>query len=273
LSRQIHRAHGFYILDNDHRPAFHDVANRWKCCSNCAVGNTLLYHRAQFGRDKTLIGSSTSPGRRRWRRQIVAQGPPEKIFDAKRVTPADTCGRPGGPANAGCLKHFTFSPTPAVRYTPFTWLSESMVSNPAGADGRAGSVFSLRAASARITLSVFAMNKLGTDPEMSERAFADFVQKYPNSTRVPEAILYQAQARLLSGHAAAPSNYSRPYRADKLAPQYFIWLGQARFQNNDFQGAADTFGEMLQKYPEAPQLSTPPSAGPAPSSDSKQWRG
>jgi TolA-binding protein len=116
----------------------------------------------------------------------------------------------------------------------------------------AGSVFAARPSAEDNAFGV-AMNKFGTDPELSERSFADFVQKYPNSTRVPEAILYQAQARLLSSHAAGAIELLATNRADKLAPQYLYWLGQARFQNNDFQGAADTFGEMLEKYPEAPQ--------------------
>src|SRR6185437_5169350 len=36
-------------------------------------------------------------------------------------------------------------------------------------------------------------------PDLAEKDFADFVRKYPTSIRVPEAILYQAQAMLFSG--------------------------------------------------------------------------
>jgi TolA-binding protein len=98
-----------------------------------------------------------------------------------------------------------------------------------------------------------AMGKFGTVPELSEQAFADFIQKYPNSIRVPEAILYQAQARLLSGQAEGAIQLLATNHTDKLAPNYLYWLGCARFQNNDYAGAADTFGQLLEKFPESPQ--------------------
>ena len=100
-----------------------------------------------------------------------------------------------------------------------------------------------------------AMDEFHTAPELAEKKFADFIQKYPNSIRVPEAILYQAQARLLSGDAGGAMELlaTNQNHADKLAPQYLYWLARARFQNNDFSGAADTFEEMLKKFPDSQQ--------------------
>ncbi|HEX4264765.1 MAG TPA: tetratricopeptide repeat protein [Verrucomicrobiae bacterium] len=100
-----------------------------------------------------------------------------------------------------------------------------------------------------------AMDEFHTAPEMSEKKFADFVQKYPNSVRVSEAILYQAQARLFSNDAdgAITLLTTNQVHADKLAPQYSYWLARARFQNKDYAGAADTFDDMLRKYPDSPQ--------------------
>jgi TolA-binding protein len=85
-------------------------------------------------------------------------------------------------------------------------------------------------------------------PDLAEKDFADFVRKYPNSTRVPEAILREAQGMLSSGQVNGAIDLLTTNRADTLAPQYLYWLGRARFQNNDFAGAANTFAEMLQKY-------------------------
>jgi TolA-binding protein len=100
-----------------------------------------------------------------------------------------------------------------------------------------------------------AMDEFHTSPGLSEKKFADFVQKYPSSVRVPEAILYQAQARLLSGEAAGAMDLlaTNQNRADKLAPQYLYWLGRARFQNQDYVGAADIYDDMLRKFPDSPQ--------------------
>lgn len=97
-----------------------------------------------------------------------------------------------------------------------------------------------------------AMDRFNHVPELSEKSFADFAQKYPNSIRMPEVILFQARARLLSGQAAGAIELLATNRSDTLAPEYLYWLAQARFQNNDFQGAADTFGEMLQRFPGSP---------------------
>jgi TolA-binding protein len=99
-----------------------------------------------------------------------------------------------------------------------------------------------------------AMDKFQTFPDLAEKSFADFVLKFPNSSRVPEAILYQAQARLISGQAAGAIDLltTNQSRADKLAPQYLYWLGRAR-ENKDDAAAAETFDEMRRKYPESPQ--------------------
>jgi TolA-binding protein len=87
-------------------------------------------------------------------------------------------------------------------------------------------------------------------PDLAERDFAEFVRKYPTSARVPEAILYESQALLFSGQVNSAIDLLTTNRAGTLAPQYLYWLGRARFQNNDFTGAANTFADMLQKYPD-----------------------
>ena len=100
-----------------------------------------------------------------------------------------------------------------------------------------------------------AMQKFRASPDLSENDFAAFLQKYPNSIHVPEVILDQAQGRLFSGQAASAIDLlaTNQSRAGKLAPQYLYWLGRAQFQNQEYPTAADTFGLMLQKYPESQQ--------------------
>lgn len=96
-----------------------------------------------------------------------------------------------------------------------------------------------------------ALEKFGTFPDSSEKDFAAFIQKYPNSVHVPEAILKQAQARLRAGQATGAIELlaTNQNRADKLAPAYLYWLGRAHFQNQDYTSATNIWGEMLRKYP------------------------
>lgn len=113
----------------------------------------------------------------------------------------------------------------------------------------------LAAPSAEERAFAVALEKFHTFPDSSEKDFANFVQKYPNSIHVPEAIWYQAQARLLARQTAGAIELlaTNENRAGNLAPQYLYWLGRAHFQNHDFANATNTWGEMLRKYPDSPQ--------------------
>jgi TolA-binding protein len=109
------------------------------------------------------------------------------------------------------------------------------------------------ASSSETNAFAVAMDKfLHLSPDLSEKDFAEFVRKYPNSPRVPEAILYQAQAMLYSGQVNGAIDLLTTNQAGTLAPNYLYWLGRARYQNNDFTNAANTFAEVLQKYAGAP---------------------
>jgi TolA-binding protein len=90
----------------------------------------------------------------------------------------------------------------------------------------------------------------------AEKDFAAFIQKYPNSVRVPEAILYQAEARIYSGQATGAIELltTNQARADKLAPQYLYWLGRAHFQNADYSNAASVFAQFVEKYTNSLQV-------------------
>ncbi|HXT13217.1 MAG TPA: tetratricopeptide repeat protein [Candidatus Angelobacter sp.] len=90
--------------------------------------------------------------------------------------------------------------------------------------------------------------KFDLSKDMSEKDFADFVHKYPKSIHVPEAILDEAQAMLASGKINSAIDLLSANQTNRLAPQYLYWLGQARFDKKDYQGAVDTFEEMLRKY-------------------------
>ena len=88
--------------------------------------------------------------------------------------------------------------------------------------------------------------------ELSVQDFADFIRKYPTSVRRPEAILYEAQGMLYGGDATNAIQLLSTNHSDKLAPKYLYWLGQAYFQNRDYPNATNIFGQMIEKFPGAP---------------------
>src|SRR6185437_11916626 len=96
------------------------------------------------------------------------------------------------------------------------------------------------------------MGNFNISKELAVQDFADFIHKYPNSVRVPEAILYQAQGMLSGGNASGAIDLLATNRAEKLAPNYLYWLGQAYFQKGDYRSATNTFGRMIAQFPRAP---------------------
>lgn len=115
--------------------------------------------------------------------------------------------------------------------------------------------FSARLASAaEVRESTAFTNALATfkiSKELAVQDFADFIRKYPNSVHVPEAILHEAQGMLYGGDVTNAIRLLSTNRADKLAPQYLYYLGQAYFQNRDYTNATATFGQMIEKFPGA----------------------
>jgi TolA-binding protein len=85
----------------------------------------------------------------------------------------------------------------------------------------------------------------------AEREFGEFVQKFPASSRISEAILFQSEARL------AQSNYdgaiqllsSHQKDAGTNADAYVFWLGEAFGRKGDQLGAIQNFGKLLSDFP------------------------
>jgi TolA-binding protein len=85
----------------------------------------------------------------------------------------------------------------------------------------------------------------------AEEDFGDFADKFPASTRLPDAFLYQANARLKQGDFKGVLNLLSQHwaQAGKLGDQYVFLEAEALFQKGDFQAAADTFGKMVHDFP------------------------
>src|SRR3989442_11346944 len=87
--------------------------------------------------------------------------------------------------------------------------------------------------------------------ERAEREFAEYAQKFPDSPRLPEAILFQAQAALKQQKAKSAADLltAAMPKAGGLADQYRYWLAEAQLENRNFQAAALAFARLIQDQP------------------------
>src|SRR5262245_25404106 len=90
--------------------------------------------------------------------------------------------------------------------------------------------------------------------EQAEGSLADFVQKFPNSERVPEALLLRAQAllKLKNYNAAIDVLAGNRERAGPLADQYQLSLAEAHFQTSNYVAAASAFALLLKDFTNSP---------------------
>jgi len=91
--------------------------------------------------------------------------------------------------------------------------------------------------------------------DRAEADFADFIEKFPTSARLPEAVLMAAQARLKQNNFSGGIDLlkARFGQAGVWADQFVFWLAEAYFQKGDFKAAGDTFEHLLQEFPSSNQ--------------------
>jgi TolA-binding protein len=89
----------------------------------------------------------------------------------------------------------------------------------------------------------------------AETEFAQFSEKYRNSTNAPMAVLMQAQAEFKQGKFAEAvallDNPDNLAKAGKLTDEYFYWAGEAQFQDTNYSDAAKTWLALAQKFPQS----------------------
>jgi len=85
----------------------------------------------------------------------------------------------------------------------------------------------------------------------AEAEFARFTLKYPDSDRVAEAVLLQAEAGFKQGKFPEIITLLslRKAGAGDLADQYVYWMGEAQFQARDLPAAAETFVSLTRDFP------------------------
>jgi len=87
--------------------------------------------------------------------------------------------------------------------------------------------------------------------DSAETEFAQFIEKYPHSERLNEAILFAAQAQFQQKKfdSAVALLTARQADADQRADQYLYWLAQAQFENGNYLGAIESFGKLAREFP------------------------
>ena len=88
----------------------------------------------------------------------------------------------------------------------------------------------------------------------AETAFDRYVQKYPDSSHVADAVLLQARAQFNQGKLtnAIVLLKARQAGAGALADQYVYWIAQAQAQSGNLAAAADTFLSLTRDFPASP---------------------
>lgn len=92
---------------------------------------------------------------------------------------------------------------------------------------------------------------LDADYRNADIYFSDFIQRFPNSLHVPEAVLYQAQARLKLGNynGALSLLAARRSQAGTLADWYLLCQGEALLAKGDFAQAETNLTTLLRDFP------------------------
>ena len=89
--------------------------------------------------------------------------------------------------------------------------------------------------------------------QQADSAFGEFIQAFPKSPRVPEAILYQAEAKYMEGNfpEAAALLTSSQKDAGQWTDAYLYWIAQAQLRIGDNAAAAETFSKLLASCPQS----------------------
>lgn len=115
----------------------------------------------------------------------------------------------------------------------------------------AGSASRVHAADAE-TRAFTAAEKFWEDKfyENAERAFSDFVSKYPASPRIAQAVLIQSKAALAQKKFPVALNLlaTNLARAAGIADQFQMQIARVHLQSGQFAAAADAFAVLAARY-------------------------
>src|SRR5438874_13192386 len=92
--------------------------------------------------------------------------------------------------------------------------------------------------------------------KQARKEFREFREKYPQSVKIPEAVLFEAMAAVkLNDHEQAASLLaSNLAKAGVYTEEYHYWLGEANLQGRNYLAAAESFARLTKNFPESQRL-------------------
>lgn len=87
--------------------------------------------------------------------------------------------------------------------------------------------------------------------DRAESEFAQFVEKYPKSERLTDALLLEAQAQFYQKKYASVVALltAREGDAKSQADEFLYWISEAQFQSTNYSEAATAFGKLAREFP------------------------
>ena len=89
--------------------------------------------------------------------------------------------------------------------------------------------------------------------DKAQQAFGQFVAEFPQSRRVSEAILMQAQSLLKQGNheGAVTLLAQRGPDAGELRDQFLFWQAETEYDRQNYSAAATNYARLLEDFPQA----------------------
>lgn len=108
----------------------------------------------------------------------------------------------------------------------------------------------------------------------AEQEWRDFTIRFPLSPRIPEAVLYQAQAMVEQEKYAGAVQLLRENlgQAGAWADQYLFWIAEAHFRAGNYTAAAQAFEQVVLQYPASDRVLEARLGQAASRARLKQWR-
>lgn len=87
--------------------------------------------------------------------------------------------------------------------------------------------------------------------DRAAKEFGNIIQRFPNSTRLPELLLYEAHSlfRLGKYDECVTILAQNLQKAGPLTDKYLYWLGEAHFMRGDFLSAANNYSRLTAEFP------------------------